>query len=49
MGTPWKVLKLNFRLGNEVFDRGRLGKYRNRKKKMSTKNDENRYSDMKYF
>jgi hypothetical protein len=49
MDTPLKVLKLNFRLGNADFDRGKLWKSWNRNTKMSTKNDESRFSNMNNF
>jgi hypothetical protein len=49
MGTPLQVLKLNFCLGNEDFDRGKLWKSWNRNTKMSTKNDESRFSNMNNF
>ncbi len=45
MGTPFEVLKLNFHLGNADFDRGTLRKYLNRNMKISTKNDESRFSE----
>jgi hypothetical protein len=47
--TPLEVLKLNYRLGNEDFDRGTLRKYWNRNTKMSTKNDESGFSNMNNF
>jgi hypothetical protein len=49
MDTPLNVLKLNFRLGNADFDRGTLRKYLNRNTKMSTINDESRFSNMNNF
>jgi hypothetical protein len=49
MDTPLKVLKLNLRLGNVDFDRGILRKYLNRNTKMSTINDESRFSFMNNF
>jgi hypothetical protein len=49
MDTHLKVLNFNFRLGNADFDRGTLRKYWNRNTKMSKKNDESRFSNIKNF
>jgi hypothetical protein len=49
MDTPLKTLKLNFRLGNADFNRGKLWKSWNRNTKISTKNDESRFSNMNNF
>jgi hypothetical protein len=49
MDTPLRVLTLNFRLGNADYDRGTLWKSWNFNTKISTKNDESRFSNMNNF